>query len=59
MSFVNGALTLNLWLGRGDLCLKTQLSFHSLSIPGVQVAVLDELAVLEARTDPHFVSVAF
>lgn len=36
--------------------MKTQLSFHLLSIPRVQVAVLEELAVLEARTDPHFIS---
>lgn len=37
--------------------MKTQLNFHLLSIPRVQVAVLEELAVLEARTDLHFVSV--
>lgn len=54
---LNVALTLNLWLRRADLCLKTQLGFHLLSVPRVQVAVLEELPVLEARTDPHFVSV--
>lgn len=47
------ALILNFWLRRAHL------SFHLLSIPRVQVAVLEELPVLEARTDPRFVSVTF